>query len=153
MKTSILFIPLFLFLGLSSCKKEAQTNCETDYLIFGHFYGFCIGETCVETYKLTDTKLYEDSNDVYFGEGPFTFLELSQSKFTLVEDLESFIPQGLIALPDSTFGCPDCADQGGVFIQYAHDGVVQSWRIDQSAPFFLEDFVDKVNEKITLINQ
>ncbi|MEM9687322.1 MAG: hypothetical protein AAF934_10435 [Bacteroidota bacterium] len=54
-----------------------------------------------------------------------------------------------------TFGCPDCTDGRGVFIQYSENGNVKSWRIDQikvNVPGYLHNFIDKVNEKIDFIN-
>ena len=50
----------FIFASLSlllifSCNSNDDELAlgENDYLIFGHFYGFCIGENCIQTFKLT----------------------------------------------------------------------------------------------------
>lgn len=141
---------------ISSCKHDDDISVnENDYLIFGHFYGECIGEGCVETYKLTDTKLFEDTNDSYAGTAPFNFIELGALQFEQVKDLIDFLPPELLNASDTAFGCPDCADQGGLFIQYLKNGNTKSWRIDQSknqVPEYLYEFMDKVNEKISLIN-
>lgn len=141
---------------IASCSNEDTIETENyDYLIFGHFYGECIGEGCVETYKLTDTKLFEDSNDNYSGQEPFDFTELENNKFEEVKDIMDFFPSDLLSENENIIGCPDCADQGGLFIQYSKKGTVKSWRIDQSIsqmPGYLHDFTDKVNEKIELIN-
>ncbi len=144
---------LILFLGCND-EEEMKFN-ENNYLIFGHFYGMCFGEGCVETYKLTDSKLYEDSNDNYSGNEAFSFNELAKDKFDRVKDLIDYFPIELLSEENSIFGCPDCADQGGLFIQYIQNGDVKSWRIDQSqehVPDYLHNFMDKVNEKIYLIN-
>ncbi|MEP5339198.1 MAG: hypothetical protein ABJL44_16330 [Algibacter sp.] len=141
-----------------SCNPNDSTpnenNEENDYLIFGHFYGFCVGETCVEVFKLDSEKLYEDSNDNY-ANAPFNFEALETDKFELAKDLINFLPAELLSDTETTFGCPDCADGGGLFIEYSKNGVIQNWRIDQmqnNVPTYLHDFVDKVNEKIALIN-
>ena len=141
----------------TSCKKADKEESFTgDYLVFGHFYGECMGEGCVETYKLTDTKLYEDTNDNYSGAEPFSFIELPADKFDLVVDLPDDFPTELLEEEDGVFGCPDCADQGGLLIRYAKNGAVRTWRIDQNkneGPAYLHAFMDRINEKIDLINQ
>ena len=93
-----------------SCDKDLEIGLiESDFLIFGHFYGECIGEECVETFKLTDEKLFEDTKDIYLGED-FSFIELENALFKQVKDLMDFFPNELLDDETSTFGCPDCAD-------------------------------------------
>jgi len=139
-----------------SCNKDDDniTINEQNFLIFGHFYGECFGEGCVETYKLTDVKLYEDIVDDYSGQN-LDFVELDNEQFELVNDLADFFPTQLLNESDTIFGCPDCADGGGLFIQYSYNGVLKSWRIDQvqnNVPTYLHNFIDQVNERIVLIN-
>ena len=149
----ILFSSVILF--LSSCNKNCEIElAQNDFLIFGHFYGECLGEGCVETFKLTNNKLFEDLNDNYLGTD-FNFIELDNDAFEQVEDLIGYFPNQLLSESEITLGCPDCADQGGLLIQYSENGTLQSWIIDQSqssVPDYLHEFMDKVNEKISLIN-
>jgi len=147
---------IFLFLivigAFTSCNKD-KIN-EQNFLIFGHFYGMCVGEGCVETYKLTDVKLYEDIVDDYSGQN-LDFAALDSEQFELVNDLADYFPTQLLNENDTIFGCPDCADGGGLFIQPSDNGVLKSWRIDQvqnNVPSYLHDFIDQVNERIVLIN-
>lgn len=142
---------------ITGCKKSdnsVDTN-NVDYLIFGHFYGECFGEECVETFKLTGEKLFEDDIDDYSGKN-LNFNELEADKFDLVKDLFNYFPNELKNESAEIFGCPDCADGGGIFIEYSENGIVNSWRIDQNKneiPEYLHDFIDEVNEKILLINK
>lgn len=156
MKRLSLLIFSTVFMLSSSCKKDtAEAIGEPDYLIFGHFYGMCQGEECVETYKLTSNALFEDTNDSYSNPN-FQFQELGNNLFVQVDGLEDDFPNGLWNASESTFGCPDCADQGGMLIQYSVNGVVKTWRIDNSknaVPTYLHPFMDKVREKIDLINK
>ena len=133
MKPTLQILILFMLFGLSSaCEKSKDLPLvEGNYLIFGHYYGLCMGEECIETFKLTADNLYEDTNDSY-NENDFNFVLLPESLFEQVRDLWDEIPSELLAEADQTFGCPDCADQGGLFIQYAAEGEVQTWRIDQN---------------------
>jgi hypothetical protein len=138
-----------------SCDKDDEIELnEKDYLIFGHFYGECTGEICVETFKLTNNALFEDTNDNYSGED-FNFVQLGSEIFEQVKDLAEAFPDQLLTEDTDIFGCPDCADGGGLFIQYSENGNVNSWRFDQfkvGVPDYLHPFMDKVNEKINLIN-
>ena len=154
MKKYILILVLSVFIYGCSTKDDTQLN-DYDYLIFGHFYGKCVGESCVEVFKLTSDKLYEDANDNYANE-PFKFEILDDGKFETVKDLVDFLPEKLLTEKESTLGCPDCADGGGLYIEYSKNGEVKSWRIDQmkmNVPAYLHVFMDKVNEKISLINK
>lgn len=146
---------LVVALTFSSCNSDDDATFEDgDYLIFGHFYGMCVGETCVETFKLTDNRLYEDSLDDYTATD-FKFYQLGQDLFDQVKDLKNDFPEQLLLEDETFFGCPDCADGGGLLIQLFKDGKLYTWKIDQmkeNVPEYLHDFMDKVNAKIALIN-
>ena len=149
-----LFLGFFVISTLFSCNKDNDENDKTqfDYLIFGKS-GECLGENCVETFKITDTTLYEDTLDTPFQN--FEFVALENAKFNQVKDLINFFPNQLLNQNQTVFGCPNCLDQGELFIQYSRNGIVKSWRIDQDKsqiPDYLHSFVDKVNEKIVIIN-
>jgi len=154
MRTTQLFWAFLVI--LSSChgpKSEQDTNPQ-DYLIFGHFYGRCMGESCVETFKLTNEQLFEDTIDDYSGE-KFAFVPLNKAQFEEVKGLISLIPDQLSQEKETTIGCPDCADGGGLFIELAKGGRVQRWRIDQNkgnVPSYLHRFMDMVNAKIELLD-
>ncbi|CAM1347614.1 hypothetical protein [Tenacibaculum crassostreae] len=134
--------------------NEININ-EQNYLVFGHFYGMCGGEDCVETFKLTNTTLFEDIIDDYSGVD-MDFIELEKDKYEQTKDLINYFPNKLLNQKETTFGCPDCADGGGLFIQYSENGNIKSWRIDQdknNVPEYLHKFMDKVNEKIALLKE
>lgn len=137
-----------------SCNDSDQILVE-ETLIFGHFFGECVGERCVETFRLTRFDLAEDNVDGYASDGPFDFEVMPQEKFELVKNLISEIPSELLETDDQTFGCPDCGDWGGIYVSWITPISTQSWRIDmiqESIPEYLHDFVDKINESIVLIS-
>ena len=147
-------IGLFAIGILLSCNNDSININEQNFLIFGHFYGMCKGENCVETFKLTDKGLFEDIIDDRNGQN-MKFIQLENEKFLQVKDLVDFFPSQLLNEKKTTIGCPDCADGGGLFIQYSENGNVKSWRIDQekdNVPHYLHNLIDKVNEKIKIIN-
>lgn len=151
-----LLLILSAIVVLISCTRDDESIVlnEQNFLIFGHFYGMCAGEGCVETFKLTNKKLFEDTLDAYSGQN-FEFVELGNAKFEKVKELVDYFPDQLLNENETVFGCPDCADGGGLMIQYSENGKVSTWRIDQvkdNVPNYLHDFMDKVNEKIELLN-
>ena len=147
-------IGLFAIGIFLSCNNDSININEQNFFIFGHFYGKCKGENCVETFKLTDKGLFEDIIDDRNGQN-MKFIQLENEKFLQIKDLVDFFPSQLLKENKTTIGCPDCADGGGLFIQYSENGNVKSWRIDQekdNVPHYLHNFIDKVNEKIKIIN-
>lgn len=153
--SKILLVGLVMMITLSCNKEEIDLTklSGTDNLVFGTFYGECIGETCVRTYKLTSTKLYVDSKKEYGG-GSFDFLEMGDEKFEVTKDLIEFFPEKLYDEENQTFGCPDCVDQGGIRIRYTRGNLVKEWIIDTdkgAVPEYMHEFIDKVEETIGLI--
>ncbi len=155
MKKLVLILAAVVLLIACTKSDNNMTINEQNFLVFGHFYGFCGGESCVETFKLTDEKLFEDTIDDYMGQN-LEFEELESGLFLQVNDLPDFFPNQLLNESETVFGCPDCADGGGLFVQYSKNGNTKSWRIDQdynNIPSYLHEFVYKVNEKIGIINK
>jgi hypothetical protein len=145
---------------LISCteQKENPDFGNTDTLIFGHFYGFCIGEQCIEIYKLTEENLYEDTLDTYprwdeFYEGDY--VKLDREKFESVRTLWNEIPSELLAAEDTVFGLPDAADGGGIYFEMRQGEFHRFWVIDQvdeNIPEYLKIFRGRINEYINQIN-
>ena len=155
MKRFILFI-----LILVSCQNEdIIRDINYDSIVFGHFYGFCVGEECVEIFKLTNTGLYEDTIDnypprdeAYIG----NFQLLSPKLFEKVKDLKSKVPSQLLETPSGIIGQPDAGDWGGIYFEITIDDEKKYWFIDKmrsNIPNYLNPFVDQIEAKIELINQ
>lgn len=157
MKRITLIMTCLTFLLLVSCGKDQVVLSNSDYLIFGHFYGECGGEWCVEIFKLEKDGLYEDTKDKYpnsreFYEG--NYMQLSQQKFEDTKDLINSFPADLLSETNTVIGQPDAGDWGGLYIEYNANGVRRSWLLDQmksNVPVQYHDFIDKVNGKIKLL--
>ncbi len=155
-KLGKLTVALVLISMMACSKDDVIVEDQNNYLIFGTFYGFCGGEGCIETFKLTDSALFEDTKDVYRATEGFNFVPLSQEKFNNTKNIMDSLPQALLQVEDQTFGCPDCFDQGGAMIQIARNGKIQTWIIDlwkPDVPEYLHALLDVVKNKIKLINQ
>lgn len=161
-----LLIILFALCLFTSCEKEDPIDpcdCyETAEFTFGHFYGECGGEGCVEIFRvdLDQQKLYEDVNDHYprtdtLYDGSFQ-IELSDDKYQQVKDLLQYVPAGLYQEDETVLGQPDAGDWGGIYFEMdLHDGR-KFWLLDQmdnNMPQEYNDFADKINEKIAIINE
>lgn len=159
----ILSITVVIFSGIS-CEKECTCvgTGEFEYMIFGHFYGKCGGEGCVEIYKIDGENLYEDSTDVYpnnLAAYAGEYYLLPDSKYELVKDILDYFPEELYAEEDTVIGMPDAGDWGGVYVEIKMknlNSLSGFWLLDQmesNMPQVYNDFVDKINEKIAIINQ
>jgi len=145
---------LFLFI---SCDNEEAEPADGEYILFGTFAGYCVGEHCIDIFKLTDEALYEDANDNYPSnyeayEGNFS--KLDDSKFELVKTLRESIPSQLLSETDTIIGMPDATDGGGVYFAVKTDQGVRFWLIDQIdeyVPEYLKSFKNEINQKVDLI--
>jgi hypothetical protein len=174
-KSSIMkkLIPIFILsLIASACLQEEVRNKEgsvhdsgitvssesslVNYVMFGQFFGMCLGEDCVEIYKLTHDALLEDEQDERpTGNKPYDgdFKQLDESKFEMVGDIT--IPFQLLSTESGIIGTPDAADQGGIYFEASIKGQKKFWLIDKDRsriPEYLHSFVSQIEEKIDLIS-
>lgn len=132
------FIIILSFAGIlfASCKKhhsdpEPIGFCGTivseasraDYFIFGYF-----GQMGCNYYEVKNSTLYAGTSCQTDSAG-FTNT-LSQHKYNLSQALTYNLPVALSNLPDTTLGCPNCADQGGWYIEYRIAGKVKKYNLD-----------------------
>lgn len=157
-------LPLLLLISIS-CEKEDDVNDATgefEYMIFGHFYGECGGENCVEIFRFDMHHLEEDTLDTYPNSSTAytgAYVPLSNAKYELVKDLVDSFPMELYDEPENVLGQPDAGDWGGAYVEikYVNDPARSGfWLLDQNTnnmPMIYNDFVARINEKILLIHQ
>ncbi|MEP4095596.1 hypothetical protein [Reichenbachiella sp.] len=141
---------------LSSCGSQSpvpnelnQGSSNSEYIIFGHFYGFCGGEECIEIFKVTNDALFEDTNDFYPNSDNVydaEFAQLDQSKFNKLKNLNFVIPDRLFDETKIIIGAPDAADGGGIYLQLS-DG--RYWLLDMSLTY-LPEYLHPLREQIRL---
>ncbi|WP_422360258.1 hypothetical protein [Reichenbachiella sp.] len=154
------FIILIATLGFgcdeSVSSSEWSGQIESDYIIFGHFYGFCGGENCIEIFKLTREDLFEDTNDFYPNSDQLyngKFKKLDQAQFDKLNNLNFNVPTELLNQTQTIIGAPDAADGGGLYFQLS-DG--RFWLIDmneESLPEYLHPLRNQIRLAISLINE
>jgi len=152
---SIFFILISILLG--SCRTEADLNKTPDYLVFGHFYGFSLGEESIEIFKLESKRLFEDLQDNYpTYQEPYNaeFELLGDEKFNQVKGLIDTIPEELFSESSKIIGAPDTADEGGLYIEVMIDGRRLFWLVDmakENVPEYLHEFMDEIIYAIRLL--
>lgn len=157
------FLIAALVISISACSDDDANDVDptsTDVvLLFGQFNGFCGGEGCIEIFKLEGTTLSEDTNDNYptIDTAPYDgdFVALAPEKYDLVKTIINEIPEQLLDESNQVFGCPDCADQGGYYLEYIKDGVHQYWLFDADVannPAQYHNLINEISAKVQLIN-
>lgn len=127
-----LIIAICLCLSLAACMDDelAFQFGEGDHLVFGTFYGECAGN-CTVLYRIQSGLLFEDDVEIgipdviLFNDQP-----LSEAKYLIAEELVTTFPSDLTGSDKEVYGCPDCADQGGVYLELKQGDNTRKWRID-----------------------
>lgn len=139
----------------SHCNDDGRLFKRSDYLIFGHFYGECVSEGCIEIFKIADGKVFEDTLDRYpvIDElpHPTNFVRLSDDKFQKVKFIVERFPKELFEEKTIYIGQPDVCDWGGFYVETNIGGVSRYWLIDMkesNLPEYLRDFTHSMNDAI-----
>ncbi|MFY0592409.1 hypothetical protein [Roseivirga sp.] len=159
MKKILSLTLLFCLIALNSCENEGFPS-EAENILFGSFAGHCFGN-CFNAFQVDSSKV--QSHD---AEGHFTFDQyefqptrtLDKAAFTEARAIVKGIPSELIDSKIESYGCPDCADQGGYFVFFETDGSRQMVIIDtadtndQSEDIIrfknnIRDFIDKYRDQ------
>lgn len=148
MKYAMLFIALTGLL-FGSCRKDNSISpgVADDYVIFGSYFGECVGEGCIQMYKVTDTEVQEEIDDKYWlsgGAQPGSFVALAPSKFEIVKNIANEIPADLYT-EASVIGIPDGGDWGGLYLEVRKNGETHKWNIDMmksNVPEKYHTFID-----------
>lgn len=147
------FVIVIIMFSASCQDEQSEVVLNEGTLIFGEAFGFCAGD-CAHFYKLDDQKLYQDKIETYAGSVPhFDDAILPKAKLDIAAPLANSFPQYLLDNPNKTFGCPDCADQGGVHLYYVREGEGFYWHIDTAVdnqPAEIRNYIMQVR---TIIDQ
>ncbi|MBK7880264.1 MAG: hypothetical protein JNK69_09680 [Saprospiraceae bacterium] len=144
----IAFIIICNSFWLAGCCKIEP---EEQLFIFGRYFGECVGD-CGTFYKLTVQSLLPDK-EAYYNNQKINFSNqpLSEIKENLVRNLFKEFPKSLYNIKEHIIGCPDCADQGGYYLEVMENGVKHYWNIDRWAPELdeeLKSYLDKIDQTL-----
>jgi hypothetical protein len=155
MKKLFFLILIVMTIFITACNNDEAEN-STDYIIFGYSYGECQGEDCIKYFKVDQKGVYEYDDNCLptlisscVDTNP---TKLSDDKFDIAITLFNNFPTDLYDESGGTLGCPDCHDQGALYLQISsEDDGLKDWNIDQdknAIPTYLHTYVDKINEVI-----
>jgi hypothetical protein len=157
MKSSTRFSGLWLLCLLVfstlivSCDKDTVFPDTYEYFTFGEYYCECTG-TCGVVYQIKDDAVFPSIDSTCtpsqheFGTSP-----LISSKYEIANALIDEFPEELLNSDENTYGCPDCADQGGYYIELKSSKITRSWRIDRDIdelPGFLKTYAQTIESTI-----
>jgi len=92
--------------------------------------------------------------DYYFNSGlKFLNEPLSEEKYNLALKLIEDFPDYLKNNPNKTFGCPDCADQGGIHFEIKNNERIEFWHIDTDVNKQPAEIKEYIQEMLLIINQ
>lgn len=128
-------VHLFIaFLLLAGTGVSAQ-RVVLDKLVFGTYYGMCRAD-CINIYCVESAQLQKDDSTTYGKLDWFYYFtptrKMDAAKQRAAKALLSQVPMELLSKNRTTIGCPDCADQGGIFIQAMSGPVSATLKIDIS---------------------
>ena len=136
-KTLIIITAAAALLGFG-CKKET-IGCQFpfgsgdfEYFIFGTAHGMCIGD-CAKIFQLEGGKLFADDVVEHLTSENVTFqtTSLPAEKVAIATELSQQFPLALLDEANGQIGCPDCHDQGKMFVKVkTADGEIRFWFID-----------------------
>jgi hypothetical protein len=152
--------PLLLFLtAVASCNKEPsqQSKKETDlaspaFFSFGASYGFCVGD-CANFYLIEKQQIFPDDMKILQKPLIFKSTALNNEKYLIAKPLIDSFPAYLINNPDTTFGCPDCYDQGAIYLELKNEEGVKYWNIDMDEKGQPGEIRDYIQQLILVLNQ
>lgn len=149
----MLVLAVFAALLGSGCEKECgcvppPSIGDFEYFIFGTAQGMCVGD-CAKIFKLEGEKLFADDVTEHLSNENVTFqtTSLPADKVTLAAALSEQIPLSLLSEANGQIGCPDCYDQGTIFVKIKTDGKEQFWFIDPDRAEYAE-FCKAVREAV-----
>jgi hypothetical protein len=157
-------IGLFGLLLLATCgfavgcdKDDPEST--PDYIVFGTFFGECIGEQCVEIYRLSATDLSEDTTDQYPNSltpvvGDWALLP--QAKFDAVKDIIGPLPEALLNEAENVIGQPDAGDWGGAYLEWKEGDLHRFWLLDlnrNNLPEQYDALVTQIQSAVDVIHE
>ncbi len=157
-KFNRLFSVLSILILLSCSSDDEIKLANDDYLVFGHFYGECLGEQCIEIYRLEQTRLLEDLNDNYPNGTDFyqgQFIPLEDELFREANTLLEYFPTELLNESSHVIGQPDAGDWGGLYIEYKSGVNHDFWLLDlmvDNVPEYLHEFIEQARTTTSRIS-
>jgi hypothetical protein len=157
MRTQLLFFLTFLSLaGCRDGREEMEPQLSDGTFLFTKYHCFCSG-SCISGYRLSN-------NELFYGTGQgcdpatleFETTPLAQADADLAIALRDALPASMFTSPEEIYGCPDCGDWGGYYVEFQQNGgTTRMWRLDtqfSSLPPEVKAFAEKIQQTLDALN-
>lgn len=142
-------------------KARTSVNTEPKIVVFGRYYGRCIGNNCVEIYRFDGSNIYEDINEKRpghddFFEGNFKHLVELDVRLNLFKLVNELPYEHLTSLRGNIVGDPGAYGQGVYYLEYQDTFIRKFWIIDtdkSNTPKEIHPYTDLLGEMIDIIEQ
>lgn len=148
----ILLALILVLVGLLFIRIEPKR------IAYGQFAGECVGN-CGTVYEVTTKVLRVDTTSFWQTRNDLGKLNIKGQRYLEEDDEGNFnskklsIPLIMLFDPRTIFGCPDCHDQGGYYLDFTLYGVKRHFEIDkESEPIYFGSLTNAIDKKINEIN-
>lgn len=148
---------LAAFASLAGCREARDELVDTtiDNFMFSQYGCMCAG-SCISGYRLTSEGLYKGVG-TWCDPSTLVFETTSQSAtdVALAQDLQALLPLEMLQSTADVYGCPDCGDWGGYYVEITQNGSTRHWRLDtqvDTLPPSIKLFAIKVRETLDALN-
>ena len=136
---------ILLIAGLLLIRPKPKT------FIYGWFAGECVGN-CGTMYQAKENYIIRDSISYWESDNKNKLLNIRAQQVLENDHEGSFsylklnIPLIMLLDPREQFGCPDCHDQGGYYLQFTMLGITRHFKIDKgNEPFYYQNLTRDLN--------
>jgi hypothetical protein len=143
--------------NVNSASSGSKSNITQ--IVFGRFCGRCLSGKCAPMYKLDINKkeLWLDNSNHYSEGVPLVFNEkLGEKQYRIAAQLPTKISDALLKSNEKRFGCPNCADQCGFYLEVTSPGKKHSYEIDtdtRALTGFAKTISEDLHQIITNLQQ
>ncbi len=127
-------------------------------VVIGHFAGMCIGN-CGTMYEIGEKVIARDTTSFYKSYNDLSKFSVEHQEISEQDDegdyndLKLGVPLIMLFDPRNRFGCPDCRDQGGYYLQFTMFGLTRRFQIDPGhEPFYYSTLTENIKRKIKKAN-
>jgi hypothetical protein len=135
---------------LAGCKKERNQLMPENSFVFGSYHSLCYDDYAF-LYKIEGQQLFPDNTNYFTSPLIFFATPLANGKYLIAKPVQDSFPVYLTSHADSTYGCPDCYDQGMIYIEKTVNGVKRKWIIDaevSAIPAEIRTYIQQVKNVI-----
>ncbi len=108
---------------------------------------------------MTNKVIHVDTSSFWQTQNDLSKLQIKRQRFLEKDDVVNFdtkkisIPLIMLLDPRTIFGCPDCHDQGGYYLDFTLFGIKRHYQIDkESEPFYFTSLTKDIDNKIEAVN-